>query len=1050
MTSAKPRIRFAGRLNWRQRLHVKLAGLFVTVFLALGAASYLANSILVEDQLLDEVDRYASSDTRRIVNALEALVSSTEQLATSLATVAGAQNFRDIAPGIRDLLQQSPVHEQLHSAGVWPEPGAAGRGRERASILWMRDAAGLLSTRPDYNNPDVIPYFREAWYTPAREAASGQCYWSPIRRELLDNALVITCSAPIRRLGKFLGVATVSLTRDGVRERFEGISDDGVGYALLADRENRLLGWTGNAAATLTDRDNPPRNLAELAKVMPEYNPLALSLHAAREEFLGQALESSVYDATTVTALQDGSREMPRADAESALAAIWNRLPGQGRVDPRAVARATSLDMDPVLGSSSKVFIRPVAGAHWQLIRTLPTDSGFTGASYFVNQSLAVTLSALAITLLLLFAGLRWMLLRPLRRMSDVVSEAEHPEEAIQFSLDESARNELGVVAHWYNERVRQLSEQMERASSTNSLLVMEVDERRKAQRSLEASRRGVDAALRMIEQAVIVTDARSRIQMFSAVAETLTGHSQSEALDRPLLEVFQAVLGADRMPVPDLAKVCLERGTRLDYSNGVFLPDADGGFNELSLSVAPINDENGRPGGALLVFRKRPAKVAKQADAESAPVKEVRRPQKVSGLPDTLAFEERIDSLIETARLTGENHALAYFDIDNVGGFNAAHGYRAGDELLNFLARQMRTAVGADAELFRLSADAFALLVVGGTAEAAEALADRVRKHVETTPFTWESSEFRTTVSAGICAFDGHVIDGGEVRFKAELACRRAKADERNCVRVFDAEIDEASAIRDDKIWVQRIKAGIEDNLFHLTTQWVAPSTQLAEEGEVYEVFLALEDEEGFWATPGEFLPVAERHHLTSDIDRWVLRATARALAKDKDAQKRIAFVSINLSGQSLVNPDLLQTVVDTLQKYPIPADMLCFEVQEQAVTEHPAEVAKFFDGMKAIGCRLAIDRFVGRNMSDLELMRTLPVNFVKLDAMGFRRIHKDELEKTVVESVLRVAHTLQKRVMIANLDEQELVDAWKKLGSDYVQGFVISKPTPMIFKPG
>ena len=265
----------------------------------------------------------------------------------------------------------------------------------------------------------------------------------------------------------------------------------------------------------------------------------------------------------------------------------------------------------------------------------------------------------------------------------------------------------------------------------------------------------------------------------------------------------------------------------------------------------------------------------------------------------------------------------------------------------------------------------------------------------------------------------------------------------------MFDPALDDDSAIRDDKLWVQRIKAGLSENRFHLTTQWIAPSPALAENGEVYEVFLALEDDEGFWATPADFMPVAHRHHLTADIDRWVLRATVRHLAENREARERIAFVSINLSGQSLTDPELLEAIVDTLQKYPVQPDMLCFEISEEAIAEHPNEARRFFECMKAVGCRLAIDRFQGCNMQDIELMRSLSVDIVKLDAMSFRRVHKDPLERAVVDALLSITHTLKKQLIVYNLDEPHLVDAWKQIGSDYVQGFAIAKPTPLIFKP-
>lgn len=1043
MTSAKSRTRFIGPLPWRRRLRVKLALVFLLTFVVLGLAAIGVNRLVVQSRLLDEVDRYARSDSLRIISGLSEIVSTTEQLSASMAALAESQSLSELGNKLPLLLERSAIYAEIHGAGIWPEPYRTDPKRSRASLFWMRDEAGVLQARQEYNDEEAVPYYREHWYTPARYATSGQCFWTTVYREALDQNLVVTCTSPIRRDGQFWGVATVQLSRMALRDRFTRIATDGNGYALLADRNNLMLAWTDNAGEAFIDPVQPPRNLAELAQNEGAYRSLALDLHEDREVFLAAAISRSNYDAGTVSALQDATRNWSRAEAESALASIWTRSPGAVAVE-RAGAQAT-VDNDPVLKQTARVSRSPVPGSHWRLIRVLPTQADFASAGELIGQSLTITLSILALTLIAVYIGLGTLLLVPLQRMVRALTGTENAEDAVHVVLDERANNELGVLAHWYNERLRQLSEQMERSATSNSLLVMEVDERRKAQRNHDSQRQRMETALMLVDQAVIATDSKGKVQEMNAAAEQLTGVDQATAKGKPLPEVFSAVLGDDRMPVPNVALVCIQRGAQLDYSHGLKLETADGELRDLNLTVAPVPGDRGQAAGALLVFRSKRA--TDRASGAVAPNREARQTDSTTGLANAIACDRRLNELLETSRLSGQRHAVILLDLDRLKLFNDAAGYGAGDELLRFVAKLLSAGVTAPMKVFRLGADQFAVTADGCTEDAAEQLAESLRCSLAEHPFEWETQDHKITASFGVATLGGDDDTPASSLRRAEDACRRAKQDGRNLVRRFLPEMARRVEPQDDALWVKRIRGGIDNNLFHLTTQWVSTTEALAKHGEVYEVLLALEDEEGFWAAPGSFMAAANRNHLAAEIDFWVIRSAVQYLSRHKQTIERLAYCCINISGQSLTHPSLLDFIVETLQSNPLPPAKLCFEVNEEAITEHPAEAQAFFESLKSVGCRLSIDRFIGRNMSDLELMRRLPVDLVKLDAQQFRQLPGDPLEMAVAESVMRVAHTLRKEVVVANIDDPGLLEAWKRLGADYLQGYIVAKPTPMIF---
>jgi EAL domain-containing protein (putative c-di-GMP-specific phosphodiesterase class I) len=330
---------------------------------------------------------------------------------------------------------------------------------------------------------------------------------------------------------------------------------------------------------------------------------------------------------------------------------------------------------------------------------------------------------------------------------------------------------------------------------------------------------------------------------------------------------------------------------------------------------------------------------------------------------------------------------------------------------------------------------------------EAIVALAEQLRARLAGTRFYWESQYFSVTASFGVLALDAQVSTATEAVRRADDACAAAKRAGRNNVQLYDPRMDRVGRIVDDDTWVRCIRRGLSDNLFHLRTQWIMAGKDYAAEGQCYEVLLALEDEEGFWASPAAFMPVAERHHLTTAIDRWVIEQTLRHLEEHPATIESMAYCSINLSTATLAEPEFLDFITELIARYPDMAPKLCFELREPSLADHPREAALCCDVLHRLGCRLSIDHYFGRNLSDLTLLRKLPVDFVKLDAQGFKNLGGDPVEHMLAESILRIVRHLRRRVIVNNIDDAGMMETWRKLGADYFQGYAFAKPTPVPF---
>ena len=1034
-------------LRWYQGLQFKLALIFALLLTVLAAGALWASRTLVQGSLADERFRYEQESGLRLFANLRITLNDAQSLAANLAQLAlePGISLDTLASAAPRLAKDRPSTPLIAAIGVWPEPNSLAPSRERASLVWMRDASGTLRSREDYNDPRTVPYYREAWYTPTRYTREDRGYWTGVRQEPLLKRDVITVAMPIKDGRGFLGVATVSLSLAALTEHFASLDQNESGYSLLFDNEARLLALSKRASSALGEASQAGHNLAELAKSNNQYQPLAVSVHKRDESLRSSMLKSARYDAKQVSALKDGTRNLSRQQAEDVLSGIWQSL--NGADDGQQAPGRVEIETDPVLGESSYATLFELPMPAWKLVRFTPTKDGLSGASYLVQQSLVVSLGLLLLTLVLIFIVLRSLVISPLKRMAQALEGSRTAEETQHVVLDESARNEVGVLAHWLNERVRQLREAMDLASTSKSQLVSESGDRRLAQDQLARAQERATLALQSVSDGVITTDDQGAVEDMNPVAESLIGLTLREARGKPLTEVLRARTQEQPDSTPNLALLAMERGTRQDYTEGLSMEPFGAAPREIVLRASPMR-LRGRMVGAVLAFHERRRRDGSGQD-ESASPSPVERMQRdlLTGLQTRAACERRLNSLLEQARSSKLTHALLYLDVDHLKRINDVGGQPAGDDVLVRVGETLATAAPVATDVYRLAADQFAVILESVDETSALAVAERLREQLGSTRFYWESRYFSVTASVGLSCFDGKSSSALDIIRQGDDACAAAKRAGRNCVLAYDARMDRLGRTIDDQAWVRCIRRGLDENLFHLRTQWIMAGKDYATEGNAYEVLLALEDEEGFWAAPAAFMPVAERHHLTATIDRWVIQQTLMTLDAQPALAESLAFCSINLSVQTLSDHTFIDFVAGQLENRPGLAGKLCFELREQALADHPQEAALCCEVLHKMGCKLSIDHYFGRQMSDLMQLRKLPIDFVKMDAQAFKSLATDAVEQMMAESTLRIVRHMRRRVIVYNVDDAKAVETWRKFGADYFQGYAFAKPSPVVF---
>ena len=138
----------------------------------------------------------------------------------------------------------------------------------------------------------------------------------------------------------------------------------------------------------------------------------------------------------------------------------------------------------------------------------------------------------------------------------------------------------------------------------TSTVIIVFGEAARLAQRRANERRELLQVTLRSIGDAVITTDVHGRVTYLNAVAESLTGWTQAEALGRPLDGVFRIVNEDTRLPVANPATRALREGVVVGLANHTVLIQKDGIEVPIDDSAAPISDEAGHVAGCVLIFR--------------------------------------------------------------------------------------------------------------------------------------------------------------------------------------------------------------------------------------------------------------------------------------------------------------------------------------------------------------------------------------------------------------------------------------------------------------
>jgi len=583
-------------------------------------------------------------------------------------------------------------------------------------------------------------------------------------------------------------------------------------------------------------------------------------------------------------------------------------------------------------------------------------------------------------------------------------------------------RNDDGAVTHYYG-------------------YLLDITERKYSEFELQQEKERVQVTLHSIADAVITTDVNGQIEYLNPSAEAMTGWDCSIARGLSIGRVFRLYEDNSHESVTDPVSQCLRTGEPVKSEGDHLLRRHDGEQLSIRYSVSPILTDPGDALGAILVFhdvtkaRYLEHKVSYQATHDA-----------LTGLWNRAAFESHLAAAIETARQSRGSHVVCILDIDQLKIVNDTCSHESGDDLLQRIGALLQGSVRESDIIARLGGDEFGMLLMNCSLVSAARLMEDILVAIDALRFASGGRIFEISASIGIAQIKPGCTGTTEILSEVDLACHAAKDRGGNRYHIYQSEDAELIRRQDEMNWVSKISEAIDADRLVLYYQPIVPLSADAGQELHFEILVRMRGESGEHITPDKFLPAAERYHLITSIDRWVVTNSLAWYAEhvNRGGMQRPDTMSINLSGFSVSDAKFLGHIKGAIQTYQVPPEVLCFEITETAAVANLSAATSFIRELRQLGCRFSLDDF-GSGLSSFAYLKNLPVDYLKIDGEFVREMDTDEVSHAMVSAIHELGSVIGIRTIAEFVENNRIIEMLSAMGVDYAQGYAIAKPAPL-----
>jgi diguanylate cyclase (GGDEF)-like protein/PAS domain S-box-containing protein len=524
----------------------------------------------------------------------------------------------------------------------------------------------------------------------------------------------------------------------------------------------------------------------------------------------------------------------------------------------------------------------------------------------------------------------------------------------------------------------------------------------------------------------------------------TLLGYPPGELLR---LKVSEITHPDDRERTRDNFQAVAEGKTTVFHYEKRYLR-RDGAVVWGLTTVAWLLDEAGRPTWCVALIqditdRKKAEEALRQSKsdliARQKDLDYLSYHDPLTGLPNRLLLQDRLQHALAKARRAGSEAALLFLDLDRFKNINDTLGHEVGDRILCEVAKRLRGLVRETDTLARFVGDEFIVLLED---LAEPKIAVRIARQIVdalAAPIEVEHERFHLGGSIGISLFPHNGEDAESLLKCGEVAMYQAKEKGRNTCQFYTPDMN--ARTRELMLLENSLRQALAREQFVLHFQ---PQVDI-ETGRVLgvEALVRWNHPDLGMIPPEDFIPLAEETGLIVPMGEWILRTACAQARTWRLARLPALRVAVNISPRQFRFPQLADRIRGILAETEMAPGLLELELTESMVMHDVETAIRTMNELTALGIQLAIDDF-GTGYSSLHHLRRFPIRRLKIDRDFVRDVNANANDAAIASAIIALARTMTLEVVAEGIETREQLAFLKAKECQIGQGYLFSRPLP------
>jgi diguanylate cyclase len=410
-----------------------------------------------------------------------------------------------------------------------------------------------------------------------------------------------------------------------------------------------------------------------------------------------------------------------------------------------------------------------------------------------------------------------------------------------------------------------------------------------------------------------------------------------------------------------------------------------------------------------------------------------------LTGLPNRRLMADRLNQALAVATRNLNGAALIYIDLDGFKLVNDSLGHSVGDLLLTEVAKRLQSRVRESDTLARLGGDEFAIIMGGIVSKEHPGRLAQELLDVLAAPFSIVGQEIRIGASVGVSLFPEHGTSSVLLLQNADSAMYSAKRGGKNQIAYFSDDL--GTSVRERRNLEHELRLALErgEITVHYQPEFDLSTLNIVR----FEALARWNHPTLGQIPPAKFIPIAEEAGLIVELGAYILEQACREALLWQDAAQQPIQVAVNVSSIQFARDGFADEVAELLRNIGLPPTLLQLELTESVLVNGMEKVAKAMKQLSDLGVSMAVDDF-GTGYSSLSYLPNLPFRSLKIDRSFISELeHRPDL-KTMIRSLVMLAHNLGMNVIAEGVETCEQLDMIANLGGNEVQGFLLGMPTP------